>query len=79
LADAYEKLMSLVGGDHRKQLTEAQHAWIDLQKADAELERSIPSHMADSNKELRSCARAEQLERYSLVIEQLDARKPIPR
>jgi len=69
LADAYEKLMSLVGGDHRKQLAEAQHAWIDLQKADAELERSIPSHAANSNKEQRNCARAEQLEKYALVIE----------
>lgn len=69
LADAYEKLMSLVDGDHRKQLVEAQHAWIDFQEADAELEGSIPSHTADSNKELRNCARAEQLEKYAIVIE----------
>ncbi|TWT20224.1 DUF1311 domain-containing protein [Luteimonas marina] len=69
LDDAYEKLMSLVDDDLRKKLAESQRAWIDLQEADAELERSISPNSSSSGKKKRNCARAEQLEKYALVIE----------
>jgi uncharacterized protein YecT (DUF1311 family) len=64
LSSAYEKLLSLSGTDLRDQIAKSRHTWKKVQALDDAFERSIQYPNAGHSRNIRTCQRADQIEKY---------------